>query len=81
MLALLLRGALGRLGDTDDVVAFGFRTMTVRAPMLSGRRRLKVATDGEVDKLELPLRFEVIDDRLMLMVPEAGKDRSAVGQA
>ena len=85
MLALLLRGALGRLGDTDDVLAFGFRTMTVRAPMLSRRRRLKIATDGEVDKLELPLRFQVLDDRLMLMVPDpaasAGLRDRATGAA
>lgn len=71
MLGLLLRGALGRLGDADDVVAFAFKSMTVRAPLLSRRRRMKVATDGEVDKLALPLRFQVIEDRLALLVPDA----------
>jgi diacylglycerol kinase family enzyme len=72
MLGLLLRGALGRLGDTDDVVAFAFRSMTVRAPLLSGRRRLKVATDGEVCKMALPLRFQVLERSLALLVPEEG---------
>lgn len=71
MLGLLLRGALGRLGEADDVVAFAFKSMTVRAPLLSRRRRMKVATDGEVDKLTLPLRFQVIEDRLALLVPDA----------
>jgi diacylglycerol kinase family enzyme len=70
LLGLMLRGALGRLGEAEDVTAFGFRTMTVRAPLLSRRRRMKVATDGEVDKLELPLRFQVLERRLALLVPD-----------
>jgi diacylglycerol kinase family enzyme len=70
MLGLLLRGALGRLGEADDVIAFAFRSMTVRAPLLSGRRRLKVATDGEVCKMALPLRFQVLEGSLALLVPE-----------
>jgi predicted polyphosphate/ATP-dependent NAD kinase len=53
MLGLLVRGALGRLGEGEDVDAFAFRRMTVRAPLLSGRRRLKVATDGEVCRMAL----------------------------
>jgi hypothetical protein len=43
--------------------------MTVRGPLLSGRRRLKVATDGEVGRMALPLRFEALDGRLALLVP------------
>jgi diacylglycerol kinase family enzyme len=69
MLGLLVRGALGRLGETDDVDAFAFKRMTVRGPLLSGRRRLKVATDGEVTKMALPLRFRVLEGELHLMVP------------
>ncbi|ALK97467.1 diacylglycerol kinase [Massilia sp. WF1] len=70
MLGLLLRGALGRLGEAEDVVAFAFRSMTVHAPLLSGRRRIKVAADGEVRKLELPLRFEALDGQLALLVAD-----------
>jgi len=70
MLGLLVRGAMGRLGEAEDVDAFAFRSMTVRGPLLSGRRRLKVATDGEVCRMALPLRFEVLDDQLHLLVPE-----------
>jgi diacylglycerol kinase family enzyme len=44
--------------------------MTVRAPSLSGRRRVKVAMDGEVCRLELPLEFRVLEGRLALLVPE-----------
>ena len=70
MLGLLVRGALGRLGEAEDVDAFAFRRMTVRAPLLSGRRKLKVATDGEVCRMALPLRFEALDGRLALLAPE-----------
>lgn len=79
MLGLLIRGALGRLGEADDVETFAFRRMTVRAPFLSGRRRLKVATDGEVCKMALPLEFRVLDDQLRLMVPDEGADAPPAG--
>jgi diacylglycerol kinase family enzyme len=90
MLGLLLRGALGTLGETDDVVAFDFRNMTVRASRLWRRRRLKVATDGEVTELALPLRFQVVEGRLALLVParpgvhdnaETDRDRAATDAA
>jgi diacylglycerol kinase family enzyme len=71
MFLLMLRGALGRLADTDDLVAFGFRRMTVRTP-LYGRRRLKAAVDGEVLHLTAPLRFEALEGKLLLLVPGPG---------
>jgi len=77
MFGLLVRGALGRLGDAPDVEAFAFRRMTVRAPPLSGRRRLKVATDGEVCRMALPLRFEALEGRLALLVPDTGEGGTA----
>jgi diacylglycerol kinase family enzyme len=81
MLGLLLRGALGRLGKTDDVVAFAFRNMTVRAPLLSGRRRIKVAADGEICKLELPLRFQALEGRLALLVADAAEETAGADGA
>jgi diacylglycerol kinase family enzyme len=71
MLGLLLRGALGRLGEAEDVTAFAFRSMTVRAPLLSGRRKIKVAADGEICQMELPLRFEALEGQLALLVADA----------
>jgi diacylglycerol kinase family enzyme len=81
MLGLLLRGALGRLGEADDVLAFAFRSMTVRAPLLSGRRRIKVAVDGEVCELELPLRFEALDGRLALLVADPLEETAGANAA
>ena len=51
MLGLMLRGALGRLGDADNVVAFSFKRLSVKHAALSPRRRIKVATDGEVTRM------------------------------
>jgi diacylglycerol kinase family enzyme len=70
MLWLLARGAFGRLGQADDLVAFGFRTMTVTPHRLSRKRRIKVATDGEVTFMSTPLQFRVLDEQLLLLKPE-----------
>lgn len=68
MMKLLLLGALGRLGQAQDLVAFGFKDMTVKQITLYGkRRRIKVATDGEVMLLDTPLKFQVLEGQLLLM--------------
>lgn len=71
---LLLRGILGRLGDAENIDAFAFKRLSV---MPKGRKRIKVATDGETRWLATPLRFEVSPQPLLLMVPSAA-DRVAV---
>lgn len=73
LLGLLIRGAFGRLGDGDDLIAFPFKSMTVRTPSFYGRKRLKVATDGEVDKMATPLQFRVLEGRLKLLVSARGR--------
>jgi len=70
MLGLLLRGALGRLGDAQDLISFSFKRMTVRQAVWYRRRKVKVAVDGEVIRLAPPLEFQVIEDQLLLLVPE-----------
>ena len=74
MLGLLVRGALGRLGGDDELIAFAFKNMTVRTPAYYGRRRLKVAADGEVSKMATPFEFRVLEGRLKLLA--SGKGRS-----
>ena len=63
---LLLRGIIGRLGDADNIDTFSFRKLSV---MPKGRRRIKVATDGETRWTHTPLVFEVSPHPLWLMVP------------
>ena len=80
MLGLLLRGAMGRLGDAENVVAFSFKRLTVKHARLSPRKRIKVATDGEVTHMNMPLEFRVVEGRLKLLKPApAPQDTSPAG--
>jgi diacylglycerol kinase family enzyme len=71
MLGLLVRGALGRLGDADQVRSMGFEHMSVRPALPYGRRRVKLATDGEVLWMRTPLDFRVAPQPLWLLKPDA----------
>ncbi|MDO9218353.1 MAG: diacylglycerol kinase, partial [Lacisediminimonas sp.] len=66
LLWLLVRGAFGRLGDADNVISFPFPQMTVETRR---RRRIRVATDGEVTTLRTPLEFAVSPRPLLLLRP------------
>lgn len=63
---LLLRGLMSRLGEAENVITFGFDSLTVR---LRGRRRVKVAMDGEIFRLQAPLQFRMAAEPLWLLVP------------
>lgn len=73
MLVLVVRALFGRLGEAAEVAHFGLERMTVRSRF--GRRRFKVATDGEVAWLSAPLTFRVAPHPLLLLRPrDAGDD-------
>ena len=74
MLALVLRGAIGRLGEADQVSSYAFRTLTVR---MRGTRRVKVAADGELGVMRPPLQFSISANPLQLMVPHPD-DRAVI---
>jgi diacylglycerol kinase family enzyme len=82
LLWLLARGALGKLGAADQVINFPFQRLTVRARRFGGRR-IKVATDGEIVWMRLPLTFGVAPDPLLLIRPPGlAAERAALhGQA
>jgi diacylglycerol kinase family enzyme len=70
---LAVRGALGQLGEADNVRNFAFASMTVQ-PVAnrwwrSRRETIKVATDGEIWHARPPLRFAVAAQPLLLMTP------------
>jgi diacylglycerol kinase family enzyme len=69
MLRLLMRGALGTLGDADSVESFHFQRMSVAPSLPYGRRGTKVATDGEVRRMRAPLEFRVSPKPLYLLKP------------
>lgn len=72
MLGLLLRGAIGTLGEADTVESFEFHRMIVKPRLAWGRRRVKVAVDGEVSWIGAPLEFRVSPRPLYLLkTPDA----------
>ncbi len=67
MLGLLVHGALGRLGEAENVISFGFRRLIVKPSSQHRQRRVKVATDGEIIWLNAPLEFRVSPEPLYLL--------------
>ncbi|HEY4091607.1 MAG TPA: diacylglycerol kinase family protein [Luteibacter sp.] len=65
MLGLILRGALGKLGDADNAVSFPFREITVTPR--HHRERFKVAVDGEIGWLDPPIVFRAAPRPLVLI--------------
>jgi diacylglycerol kinase family enzyme len=81
MLGLLVRGALGTLGEADQIHSFQFRQMKVRPWLPYGLRRAKVAADGEIMWLRTPLDLRVSPRPLFLMVPSAAPSAQPEGDA
>jgi diacylglycerol kinase family enzyme len=67
MLWLVLRAAVGRLGEAREVLSFDFERIVIRRRF--GKRPFKVATDGEVEWLPAPLTFRVAPHALWLLRP------------
>lgn len=76
MLGLLLRGALGQLGDSDRILSFPFKRLAVHGAWPFRARRIKVATDGEIEWLSMPLEFRVAPQPLLLIQPAASAPQS-----
>ena len=66
LLWLALRGALGSLGDADNVRSFALRELDVTRSAWPSSR-IKVAVDGEIVQLHEPLRFQVSPQPLYLL--------------
>ncbi|HET6806991.1 MAG TPA: diacylglycerol kinase family protein [Frateuria sp.] len=66
MILTAVRGLFGHLGDAEKVDSFAFTELDVAVP---GRNRIKVALDGEIGRLALPLHFRVAPRPLRLLVP------------
>jgi diacylglycerol kinase family enzyme len=65
-LRLMANGLLGRLGAAPEITAVRLKSLTVGA---RHARRLKVALDGEVCWMELPLRIAVASRPLNVLLP------------
>ena len=80
MPGLLVRGALGKLSNADQVLSFPFESMTVKAGRLRAPRRVKVATDGEIAWTDMPLLFRVSPEPLWLVRPDVAPELEAAKQ-
>jgi diacylglycerol kinase family enzyme len=80
MLALLFRGAVGTLGEASTVESFKFHRMVVTPRLALGRRMVKVAYDGEVTWMRVPLEFRVSPKPLYLLKPGAEGETTGLGQ-
>jgi len=69
LLWLALRGAVGGLGEASPLVRLDVERLVVRPSRLGRRTRIRVATDGEVLPLPVPLRIEVDTEPLRRVVP------------
>ncbi|HVL02503.1 MAG TPA: diacylglycerol kinase family protein [Dongiaceae bacterium] len=69
MMTLLLRGALGSLGASENIESFPFTRLIVTPRLSYGPRRIKVAIDGEIHWFRVPLTFEVAPRPLQLLMP------------
>ena len=80
MLGLMLRGAMGTLGEASTVQSFRFQRILVQPGRVWARGSIKVAFDGEVGRMRAPLEFRVAPRPLYLLKPEAiaGADGSGV---
>lgn len=65
-LRMVASALLGRLGEERGVDSFTLRTLSVGSRLA---RRMSVATDGEVQRMQLPLRFTVAPRPLQVMLP------------
>jgi diacylglycerol kinase family enzyme len=65
-LRMMVAATFGRLGEDRQVDSLPLKSLTVGA---RNSRRLKVATDGEVQWMQLPLRFTVAPRALRMMLP------------
>jgi diacylglycerol kinase family enzyme len=68
-LRVALRGAFGDLAGADEIVNEPVDDLTVVPRRRWQRRQLKVALDGEVLRLALPLHIGVAPQRVMLLAP------------
>ena len=69
MPGLMLRGALGTLGESDSIEHFEFTQMQVRPQLLPGQQGIRVAMDGEVRRLRVPLDISRSPRPLFLIKP------------
>ena len=70
LIGLALRAVAGRLRDDKDFLALS----AAEVKILTARKRLRVAFDGEVDLMKTPLHYRVRPGALRVIVPNSEAD-------
>ena len=70
LISLALRAVVGRLRDDEDFLALSSSEVKIQ----TGRKRLRVAFDGEVDLMKTPLYYRVRPGALRVIVPNSEAD-------
>ena len=70
LIGLALRAVTGRLRDDKDFLEL----YSTEVKILTGRKRLRVAFDGEVDLMKTPLHYRVRPGALRVIVPNSVAD-------
>lgn len=65
LVRLAFRALLGRLRNASDLDMMNVKQLVVR----TGRRRMGVATDGEVSFMKTPLEYRILPGALQVIVP------------
>lgn len=69
ILWLMIRGTLGKLGEAENIVSFRFQQLSIQRAGNIRTRTYKVAVDGELFWLSLPLEFRIAPEPLYLLKP------------
>jgi diacylglycerol kinase family enzyme len=78
MVGLMLRGAMGTLGDADSIESFEFEHMVIRPRLAFDKGKVKVAFDGEVRWMRWPIEFEVSPRPLYLLKPDTARSAASL---
>ncbi len=66
---LALKGALGSLGEDEQLSLSTFKRLIVQPRPRWRYRSVEVALDGEIKRMRTPLHFEAVPDALTVMLP------------
>ena len=69
ILWLMLRGTFGKLGEAENIVSFAFERLSITRAGNFRTRTVRVAADGELFWLSLPLEFRIAPQPLYLLKP------------
>lgn len=72
ILWLMICGTLGKLGEAENIVSFHFGKLSIKRAGNFRTRTFRVAVDGELFWLSLPLEFRIASEPLYLLKPAKG---------